>query len=245
MLGEVGAARRLADYERKAISGRNGLIRRLDYLTFEARRRDFEKKVQEAQRKVQERSRALEQSFNNARNEIGQVVLKVINDIAVQRSITVVLDRAQVQFASDQNDITGDTIKMLDQRLADVFEVMPRSLPTALVMIDLDHFKPINDTAGHAAGDAMLKAVAAAITSRVRATDLVARIGGDEFALLLERCKPEVAIADAVIALVSNIALANPATQARTEFKPEWFDIASDETPEGVKPDTSRDRYKA
>jgi hypothetical protein len=48
-----------------------------------------------------------------------------------------------------------------------------------------------------------------------------------------------------VIALVSNIALANPATQARIEFKPEWFDIASDETPEGVKPDTGRDRYKA
>jgi len=59
------------------------------------------------------------------------------------------------------------------------------------------------------------------------------------------RCKPEVAIADAVIALVSNIALANPETQARTHFKPEWFDIASDETPEGVKPDTGRDRYKA
>ena len=59
------------------------------------------------------------------------------------------------------------------------------------------------------------------------------------------RCKPEVAIADAVIALVSNIALANPDTQARIEFKPEWFDIGSDETPEGVKPDVSRDRYKA
>ncbi|NBW95657.1 MAG: gfo/Idh/MocA family oxidoreductase [Planctomycetia bacterium] len=59
------------------------------------------------------------------------------------------------------------------------------------------------------------------------------------------RCKPEVAIADAVIALVSNIALGNPETQARIAFKPEWFDIASDETPEGVKPDVSRDRYKA
>ena len=59
------------------------------------------------------------------------------------------------------------------------------------------------------------------------------------------RCKPEVAIADAVIALVSNIALANPETQARIEFKPEWFDIASDDTPEGVKPDISRDRYRA
>ena len=59
------------------------------------------------------------------------------------------------------------------------------------------------------------------------------------------RCKPEVAIADAVIALVSNIALANPTTQARIEFKPEWFDIDSDETPEGIKPDLNRDKYKA
>ena len=58
------------------------------------------------------------------------------------------------------------------------------------------------------------------------------------------RCKPEVAIADAVIALVSNVALANPDTQPRITFKPEWFDIASDDTPEGVKPDVARDRYK-
>ena len=59
------------------------------------------------------------------------------------------------------------------------------------------------------------------------------------------RCKPEVAIADAVIALVSNIALANPATRARIDFKPEWFDISSDETPEGVAPDTGRDIYRS
>ena len=58
------------------------------------------------------------------------------------------------------------------------------------------------------------------------------------------RCKPEVAIADAVIALVSNIALANPTAQPRIEFKPEWFDIASDETPEGVKPDVTRNGYQ-
>jgi len=58
------------------------------------------------------------------------------------------------------------------------------------------------------------------------------------------RCKPEVAIADAVIALVSNVALNNPTTQPRIEFKPEWFDIASDETPEGIKPDITRDGYK-
>ncbi len=57
------------------------------------------------------------------------------------------------------------------------------------------------------------------------------------------RCKPEVAIADAVIALVSNMALANPGTQPRIEFQKEWFDISSDVTPEGIAPDVKRDLY--
>ena len=57
------------------------------------------------------------------------------------------------------------------------------------------------------------------------------------------RCKPEVALADAVIALVSNMSLANPATQSRIEFQDGWFDIASDETPEGLAPDPGRDFY--
>jgi diguanylate cyclase (GGDEF)-like protein len=55
----------------------------------------------------------------------------------------------------------------------------------ALVFLDLDGFKPINDRHGHAAGDAMLRAIAAALVARVRASDVVARIGGDEFVVLL------------------------------------------------------------
>ena len=55
----------------------------------------------------------------------------------------------------------------------------------ALVYLDLDGFKPVNDRHGHAAGDSVLKAVAAALIRNVRASDVVARIGGDEFAVLL------------------------------------------------------------
>ena len=55
----------------------------------------------------------------------------------------------------------------------------------SLVYLDLDGFKPVNDRHGHAAGDAVLKAVAAALLRNVRASDVVARVGGDEFAVLL------------------------------------------------------------
>ncbi len=55
----------------------------------------------------------------------------------------------------------------------------------ALIYLDLDGFKPINDQHGHAAGDAVLKAVAMVLERHVRASDLVARLGGDEFGVLL------------------------------------------------------------
>jgi diguanylate cyclase (GGDEF)-like protein/PAS domain S-box-containing protein len=79
----------------------------------------------------------------------------------------------------------------------------------ALIVIDLDHFKPINDGHGHAAGDAMLQLVARAIAGRVRADDLVARLGGDEFAIVLGPCPPEAAhrVAAAVLDAVRTATL--------------------------------------
>jgi diguanylate cyclase (GGDEF)-like protein/PAS domain S-box-containing protein len=56
--------------------------------------------------------------------------------------------------------------------------------PTSLVMLDIDHFKAVNDDLGHAAGDAVLRGVARIVADTVRGSDVVARIGGEEFALL-------------------------------------------------------------
>lgn len=55
----------------------------------------------------------------------------------------------------------------------------------ALILLDVDRLKPINDAFGHAAGDRVLKAVVAALLRHVRASDVIGRLGGDEFALLL------------------------------------------------------------
>jgi diguanylate cyclase (GGDEF)-like protein len=55
----------------------------------------------------------------------------------------------------------------------------------ALIVLDVDRLKPINDAFGHAAGDQVLKAIVAALLSQVRSSDVVGRLGGDEFALLL------------------------------------------------------------
>jgi len=63
----------------------------------------------------------------------------------------------------------------------------------SIVLLDLDHFKDVNDRAGHLAGDAVLEQVGHALSDAGRAYDVVARIGGDEFAMLLADCGPEAA----------------------------------------------------
>jgi diguanylate cyclase (GGDEF)-like protein/PAS domain S-box-containing protein len=78
----------------------------------------------------------------------------------------------------------------------------------ALCYIDLDYFKPVNDKAGHAAGDALLQSVARVIRRNCRSHDIAARIGGDEFVLLLSDCalKNASEVAQKVVGAIADLA---------------------------------------
>jgi diguanylate cyclase (GGDEF)-like protein len=83
----------------------------------------------------------------------------------------------------------------MGQRLREALQGgRPRERPTALMLIDVDHFKQINDEHGHDAGDAVLKGIVNVVRSRARKTDLLFRMGGEEFVLLL----PDTSEADAM-----------------------------------------------
>ncbi len=76
-----------------------------------------------------------------------------------------------------------------------ILEAQTRQTHHVLCCMDLDHFKAVNDTCGHAAGDQLLKQVADLWRSKIRASDSLARLGGDEFGLLLYDCDLDRAIA--------------------------------------------------
>ena len=94
--------------------------------------------------------------------------------------------------------------RMLDAYLPEVIErCKGGGAPLCLLMIDVDHFKPLNDTLGHAAGDQMLKSIGQIIRSTIRENDAAFRCGGDEFVVVLEGCgaEPGRAVADRIASL--------------------------------------------
>jgi diguanylate cyclase (GGDEF)-like protein len=104
------------------------------------------------------------------------------------------------------------------------------AVPGALLMLDLDHFKQVNDTLGHPAGDRVIAEIADAMRGRARETDVLARLGGDEFAVILPRCSLEEAqavaaeIAAAVRERMSDEENMPPVTTSIgiAPFGPEW-----------------------
>lgn len=101
----------------------------------------------------------------------------------------------QEQRLSRTDGVTGlGNARLFDEAYGRSFALWRRNHePLAVVCVDLDNFKQVNDTRGHAAGDELLKQIAAAMSRVLRAGDVATRLGGDEFAILLHECPPEIA----------------------------------------------------
>lgn len=113
------------------------------------------------------------------------------NAASLSRCVTFAAQRKQAELAlldrSRLDDLTGLPKRaiLLDRLQTAIADSHRHRTLSALLFIDLDLFKLVNDTHGHTAGDTVLRAVAQRITNAVRASDTAARLGGDEFAVLL------------------------------------------------------------
>jgi diguanylate cyclase (GGDEF)-like protein/PAS domain S-box-containing protein len=113
---------------------------------------------------------------------------KVLGYFSVTTDITEhKLAEERIQQVAHHDSLTGLPNRLLfNDRLGQAIGAAKRNTRRfALLYLDLDKFKPVNDTLGHAIGDELLKAVAARIRAQVRESDTVARIGGDEFTVIL------------------------------------------------------------
>jgi two-component system, cell cycle response regulator len=98
--------------------------------------------------------------------------------------------RESLRFEAMHDSLTGllNRGAVLEQLTKEVVRAARRGAPVAVLMGDLDHFKSINDTHGHVAGDAVLREAARRLKAGVRAYDSVGRLGGEEFIAVLPEC---------------------------------------------------------
>ncbi len=103
-----------------------------------------------------------------------QAVLDALCDLSSRDALTGLANRRQLEVALAR----------------EIDRVARAGEPALLLMIDIDHFKAVNDTHGHPAGDRVLQAIAARLLECVRPMDTLARFGGEEFAIILPNCPP-------------------------------------------------------
>ena len=125
-------------------------------------------------------------------------VVTQVQDISERKELA-----RHLEYVVDHDFLTGlFNRRHFEQELARETERAARyGAPGAVLLVDLDNFKEVNDTFGHRAGDDVLKGVAGLLRQRLRQTDVVARLGGDEFAVLLTQTDADHAqrLADEVV----------------------------------------------
>jgi diguanylate cyclase (GGDEF)-like protein len=141
--------------------------------------------------------------------------------VAVRKATSSNRERARLQVSlahqADHDALTG--LSNRGRALAEIEAALRRAQRTGVLLgllyIDLDGFKPVNDTFGHRAGDDVLRIVADRLRESVRAGDLVARLGGDEFIVLLETLDAEADAVQMAVRVVESLSVPIPLSQAR------------------------------
>ncbi len=141
----------------------------------------------------------LTHTFNHMTQKLSESRLEVANyqrtleEKVVQRTRELEIATAQAYKLAQHDILTGlPNRSLLNQRLKQIIAQAQRdSTQVACIFLDFDHFKRINDTLGHDAGDQLLQAIAQRLTGAVRESDTVARLGGDEFVVILPGLDPE------------------------------------------------------
>jgi len=142
---------------------------------------------------------AIQESASPIRDRQGQLIGAVIvfHDVTQERRL-----KRALSYQASHDALTGlINRREFDNRLHEAVASAQRGEGArALLYIDLDQFKVVNDTCGHQAGDRLLRDITGLLQTRVRGGDTIARLGGDEFGVLLESCTLEQAtrIADGV-----------------------------------------------
>ena len=130
---------------------------------------------------------AIEDSAAPIRDRQGQIIGAVIvfHDVTESRNLA-----RQLSWQASHDALTGLINRRgFEERLIEaIASVQDSNQQHALCYLDLDKFKVVNDTAGHCAGDELLRQITTLLQKGVRANDILARLGGDEFGLLLTKC---------------------------------------------------------
>lgn len=164
--------------------------------TSEAQLREANERLVLANVKAQAMAQAAEQAAAQLREANERLVVATVNSQTMADAAET--SAAQMSYLAEHDFLTGlPNRSLLTDRMTQAIALAERHGKTvALMYMDLDHFKDINDSLGHAVGDQLLKSIAARLQACVRHSDTVSRQGGDEFAVLL----PEVeAHNDAII----------------------------------------------
>jgi diguanylate cyclase (GGDEF)-like protein/PAS domain S-box-containing protein len=126
-------------------------------------------------------------SFTEVRGEGGQRsgYAVVFHDVSQLRALA-----QQLSWQASHDSLTGLVNRReLESRLAQLLEsAHAHGRQHVLLYIDLDNFKTVNDSCGHAAGDELLRSLTSLMSTKIRGSDILARLGGDEFAALLQSC---------------------------------------------------------